>query len=157
MIKKSSLFLILVLLIGCKSKQISNEAPEKPAFTPLNLNQVNSSLKKRTYELGKRVLMTCNTSTFKPFTSDEATSEVIQKINKDRISETCQNIIRSFGKFNDIKLIEVYRVETEQLTVFRYKCDYEKKYRLKELRITINDAKQITALTTIDWNDTFSY
>lgn len=157
MIKKIFLFLIFIFLIGCKSKSALTHSENKLTYTPITLNQANSTLKKRAYELGKRVLMTCNTSTFKPFTSEEATTEVIQKVNKDRISETCQNIIKSFGKFNDIKLIEVYRIETEQLTVFRYKCDYEKKYRIKELRITMNDAKQITALTTIDWNDTFSY
>lgn len=111
--------------------------------------------KNRTYELGKRVLLTCNTSTFKPFTNDEATLEVIKKMTRERISLTCQNILRGFGKFNDMKLVDVYRNEKENTTVFRYQCDYEKKHTIKELRVTINDENKITSIISKDWTDDF--
>ena len=76
-------------------------------------------------------------------------------MTRDRISLTCQNILRGFGQFYDMKLMEVYRIEKENVTVFRYQCDYEKKYKIKELRVTINDENKITAITTKDWSDDF--
>ena len=156
--KKIVFLFCLFLLLGCKSKKgISSPSEiEKPTVTKLSMSEVNSIQKNRAYELGKRVLMTCNTSSFKPFTSEEATPEVLKNINKDKISLTCQNIIRGFGQFKDIKLIEVFRLENEKITVFRYKCDYEKKYSIKELRVSINDENKITAITTKDWKDAYN-
>lgn len=157
--KKIALLCFLGLLIGCKSGKTSSsnsKEEKKPEFVKLNINEVNSVKKNRSYELGKRVLMTCNTSTFKPFTKEEATEDVLKKINKEKISMTCQNILRVFGEFKDIKLIEVLRNEENETTVFRYKCDYEKKYKIKELQVSINDDNKITAITTKDWNDTYN-
>jgi len=154
--KKSILICCLLFLASCQTKKTGiTKAPEKASVVKLEKSEINSLQKSRTYELGKRVLMTCNTSTFKPFTTEEATPEVIQKMTRDRISMTCQNILRGFGQFNDMKMIEVYRIEKENLTVFRYQCDYEKKYKIKELRVTINDENKITAITTKDWSDDF--
>jgi hypothetical protein len=156
--KKVALFCFLLVLIGCKSGKTGTSSPkveEKPEFVKLNISEVNSVKKNRAYELGKRVLMTCNTSTFKPFTKEEATEEVLKKINKEKISMTCQNILRVFGQFNDMKLIEVLRIEKSETTVFRYKCDYEKKYKTKELQVSIDDNNRITAITTKDWKDAY--
>lgn len=152
------LFCFSIFLLSCKSKRVisSPSETEKPTVMKLSIKEVNSIQKNRAYELGKRVLMTCNTSSFKPFTSEEATPEVLKNINKDKISLTCQNIIRGFGQFKDIKLIEVYRLEDEKITVFRFKCDYEKKYSIKELRVTLNDENKITAITTKDWKDAYN-
>ena len=154
--KKLALIGLLVFIVGCQSKKkVTEVTPKKPSVEKLALAEVSTLQKNRSYELGKRVLQTCNTSKFKPFTTEEATPEVIQKMTRDRISMTCQNILRGFGQFNDMKLIEVYRIEKENLTVFRYQCDYEKKYKIKELRVTINDKNKITAITTKDWSDDF--
>lgn len=156
--KKLALLCCLVLLIGCKSGKTSSTSTKiekKPAFVKLPLNEVSSIKKNRSYELGKRVLMTCNTSVFKPFTQEEATEEVLKNVNKEKISMTCQNILRVFGQFNDIKLIEVLRIEDQKITLFRYKCDYEKKYKIKELQVSINDENKITAITTKDWKDAY--
>ena len=154
--KKLALIGLLVFIVGCQSKKkVTEVTPKKPSVEKLALAEVSTLQKNRSYELGKRVLQTCNTSKFKPFTTEEATPEVIQKMTRDRISMTCQNILRGFGQFNDMKLIEVYRIEKENLTVFRYQCDYEKKYKIKELRVTINDENKITAITTKDWSDDF--
>lgn len=154
--KKLALIGLLLFIVGCQSKKkVTEVTPKKPSVEKLALAEVSTLQKNRSYELGKRVLQTCNTSKFKPFTTEEATPEVIQKMTRDRISLTCQNILRGFGQFNDMKLIEVYRIEKENLTVFRYQCDYEKKYKIKELRVTINDENKITAITTKDWSDDF--
>ena len=86
--KKIVFFFCLFLLLGCKSKK-GNSSPsetEKPTVMKLSMSEVNPIQKNRAYELGKRVLMTCNTSSFKPFTSEEATPEVLKNINKDKIS-----------------------------------------------------------------------
>jgi hypothetical protein len=154
--KKLALIGLLLFIVGCQSKKkVTEVTPKKPSVEKLALAEVSTLQKNRSYELGKRVLQTCNTSKFKPFTTEEATPEVIQKMTRDRISLTCQNILRGFGQFNDMKLIEVYRIEKENLTVFRYQCDYEKKYKIKELRVTINEENKITAITTKDWSDDF--
>lgn len=153
--KKVVLFGCLLVLIGCKSTSTS-KADKKPEFVKLNLSEVSSVKKNRAYELGKRVLNTCNTSSFKPFTTEEATDEVLRKINKEKISTTCNNILQVFGQFKDIKLVEVIRYDDDKITLFRYKCDYEKKYKIKELRVSINDENKITAITTKDWNDTYN-
>lgn len=154
--KKVALIGLLLFIIGCQSKKkVTEVTPKKPNVEKLALAEVSTLQKNRSYELGKRVLQTCNTSKFKPFTTEEATPEIIQKMTRDRISLTCQNILRGFGQFNDMKLMEVYRNEKENVTVFRYQCDYEKKYKIKELRVTINDENKITAITTKDWSDDF--
>lgn len=155
--KKIVLLLVISVLIGCKAKKTTTKIsePKKASISKLSTEDINSLQKSRSYELGKRVLMTCNTSTFKPFTTDEATDEVIQNINKDKISLTCQNILRKFGQFQDIKLKEVLRLEKEELTLFRYQCIYEKKYSIKELRVSVNDDNKITSITTKDWKDAY--
>jgi hypothetical protein len=154
--RKVAIICVLIFIIGCQSKKKATETiVKKPSVEKLALTEVSSLQKNRTYELGKRVLLTCNTSTFKPFTTEEATQEVIKKMTRERISLTCQNILRGFGQFNDMKLIEVYRIDKEKATVFRYQCDYEKKHTIKELRVTINDANKITSITTKDWTNEF--
>lgn len=154
--KKIVFLLLISVFIGCKARKTNASSTEsKTSVTKLALTEVSSIQKNRSYELGKRVLMTCNTSTFKPFTSEEATAEVIQKINKDKISITCQNILRKFGQFQDIKLKEVFRLEEEGITVFRYQCVYEKKYSIKELRVAVNAENKVTSITTKDWKDEF--
>ena len=146
----------LLLLASCQTKRTGGiKEPEKPSVVKLEKSEINSLQKSRTYELGKRVLMTCNTSTFKPFTTEEATPDVIKKMTRERISLTCQNILRGFGQFKDMKLVEVYRSEKEDTTIFRYQCDYEKKHTIKELRVTINDENKITSIISKDWSDDF--
>jgi hypothetical protein len=158
MIKRLLFFSFCVVLIGCKSKTSTPKKPSeeiKPEYIQLAIADVGSLQKNRAYELGKRVLMTCNTSKFKPFTKEEATPEVLNNITIEKLSKTCQNVIRGFDKFNDIKLIEVLRFEEEKITLFRYKCDYEKKYYTKELRVSVNDENKITSIKTEDWKDSF--
>ncbi|MFN3756121.1 MAG: hypothetical protein ACK4RM_04135 [Flavobacterium sp.] len=158
--KKGLLFLMLIALAGCSttkktttSKDIEEVISKKTVA--VSLSQVNTTQKNRAYELGKRILLTCNTSQFKPFTTAEATPEVIQKINRDKISMTCHQIQRGFGTFNDMTLQQVWRDEKNDLTIYRFVCDYEKKYRTKEMRVIMNDNNQVTAIATQDWKEGF--
>ncbi len=156
--KKLLVFALFIIIWGCKTKSgtnIKEVEVVKPEFIKVELATINSLKKNRAYDLGKRVLMTCNTSKFKPFTKEEATEDVLKNITIEKLSKTCQNVIRGFGKFNDIELIEALRFEDEKITLFRYKCNYEKKYYTKELRVAINDDNKITSIKTKDWKDEF--
>lgn len=156
-----SLFL-LILIVGCKSKQnpvvntnsnkeetaseIKKEA--KARFVKMAFNEVNVATKNRAYNLGKRLLETCNTSKFKPFTTEEATDKVIQNATVERISKTCQKILIRNGKFIDLELIDITQdTETDDL-LFKFKIDYEKKYFERELTVTINSDGKVSAMAT---------
>ncbi len=156
--RKIILICLIVVISSCKSTKgvMTKKTTDKPNYEVLAVSEVSTIQKNRTYELGKRVLMTCNTSAFKPFSSQEATNEVITNITKEKISLTCHNVLRGFGQFNDMKLVEVIRDNTNSITIFRYQCDYEKKYRIKELRVSINDDNKITAINSKDWKDAFN-
>ena len=110
--KKIILLCLVVLISSCKSTKgvVTTKPTDKPNYEVLALSEVSTLQKNRTYELGKRVLMTCNTSAFKPFTSQEATNEVITNINKEidknsnslklsqKIEYTKNNAVREFEK-----------------------------------------------------------
>lgn len=153
--KKISSLLLLALIISCKSKQPStseinkNETVEvKSRFEKINLKEVNNQKLTRAYNLGKRLLETCNTSRFKVFSKEEATDKVIQNATVEKITKTCQKILMRNGKFIDLNLIEVTQDnETEDL-FFRYKIEYEKKYFERELYITINSEGKVSEMKT---------
>ncbi|GAA4060055.1 hypothetical protein GCM10022389_00360 [Flavobacterium cheonanense] len=153
--KKISSLLLLALIISCKSKQPStseinkNETIEvKSRFEKINLKDVNNQKLTRAYNLGKRLLETCNTSRFKVFSKEEATDKVIQNATVEKITKTCQKILMRNGKFIDLNLIEVTQDnETEDL-FFRYKIEYEKKYFERELYITINSEGKVSEMKT---------
>ena len=153
--KKLVYILLLILLASCKSKQPSiaevkkNESVEVTTrFEKINLKEVNNQKLTRAYNLGKRLLETCNTSRFKVFSKEEATDKVIQNATVEKISKTCQKILMRNGKFIDLNLIDVTQDnETEDL-FFRYKIEYEKKYFERELYITINSEGKVSEMKT---------
>lgn len=160
--KKGFLFLMLLGFISCESTKKTTTSTKREVTevhskktVAVALSQINTTQKNRAYELGKRVLLTCNTSQFKPFTAAEATPEVLQKINREKISMTCHQVQRGFGTFNDMTLQQVWRDEKKDLTIYRFVCDYEKKYRIKEMRVIMNDKNQVTAISTQDWKEEF--
>lgn len=156
--KKIVIVLSLLVLIGCKAKKI-NQVPEveEIKIVKLALTTVNSNQKDKAYDLGKRILMTCNTSKFKPFTTIEATQSVINNITIEKLSKTCAKYRQWYGSFIDLNLIEVYQNSTDQSTVFRFKALYTKTIANKELRVFMNDGNQLTAIKTLDWIDSFTY
>lgn len=149
--KKITLIVSLLLIIGCKSKVVV-KAPE---IIKVSLSEIDDTSKNKAYELGKRILTTCNTSRFKPFNLNEATSSVIENMTQDRLTKTCLKFRLRYGDFKDLKLIEVFKNKEDYITIFRYKALYEKKIANKELRIFMNNQNQISSVKSLDWKDNF--
>ncbi|MFA9190745.1 hypothetical protein AAGV28_05110 [Flavobacterium sp. FZUC8N2.13] len=155
--KKLIVILSLITLVGCKSKKAHQREPKPDEVVKLAVAQINSSQKNKAYELGKRVLMTCNTSKFKPFSTSEATASVINNITIEKLSKTCSKYRMWYGTFIDLQLAEVYRNNNNQTTVYRFKALYTKKVANKELRVFVNSDNLISAIKSSDWTDTFTY
>lgn len=157
--KKLILVLSILLLIGCKSKNVvtNNEPePEVIKMVKLGLSEVNESQKNKAYELGKRVLMTCNTSRFKPFNTSEATASVIRNTTEERLTKTCTRFRQYYGSFIDLELVETYKNNFDQSVVFRYKASYTKKVANKELRVTMNADNKVSSIKSLDWVNGFN-
>ncbi|HEX9979095.1 MAG TPA: hypothetical protein VGB50_00860 [Flavobacterium sp.] len=153
------LFIILCCVLaiaGCKSKKKA-VAPKPVAtkVTKVAVERIDEAQKNKAYELGKRVLMTCNTSRFKPFTSSEATAAVIKNTTEERLTKTCHNFRLKYGSFKDIHLVEVVRNKKDKTNIYRFKANYEKKIANKELRVIMNDENQVAGIKSLDWNDNF--
>lgn len=147
----------ILLLIGCKSKKgTTAPEPEKAKIVKLALSEIDNSQKNKAYELGKRVLMTCNTSKFKPFNESEATLSVIKNTTEERLTKTCTRFRQYYGTFIDLQLIEVYKNNTDGTTVFRYKALYTKKVANKELRVLLNQENKVSSIKSLDWVDSFN-
>lgn len=134
--------LTLLLIVSCKSKRTENTA------VLIESSKVESVKKNRAFDLGTRLLESCNTSRFKPFSKEEATERVIQNATPDKISSTCQKIRQRNGKFNYIKLLDITYIKATDDYIFRYKIDYEKKYFMRELSVTIDKDNKVSAIST---------
>ncbi|RKS94023.1 hypothetical protein BC952_1884 [Flavobacterium limicola] len=155
--KKLIIVMTILLLIGCKSKKgTTAPEPEKAKIVKLALSEIDNSQKNKAYELGKRVLMTCNTSKFKPFNESEATLSVIKNTTEERLTKTCTRFRQYYGTFIDLQLIEVYKNNTDGTTVFRYKALYTKKVANKELRVLLNQENKVSSIKSLDWVDSFN-
>lgn len=155
--KRIILVFSILLLIGCKSKKVVNTPePEVVKMVKLNLSEVNQSQKSKAYELGKRVLMTCNTSRFKPFTSSEATASVIKNTTEEKLTKTCTRFRQYYGSFIDLELVETYKNNFDQSVIFRYKANYTKKVANKELRVTLNSENKVSSIKSLDWVNAFN-
>ncbi len=174
--KKIILVLTLSLFISCKSKKVvtttlpitepteettTKEAEdaleEKPAapFTKLNLSAIKSFQKQKAYDLGKRLLNTCNTSKFKPYTTSEASQSVINNITIEAISKICTRYRQYYGDFIDLQLVEIYKLTDDQTIVYRYKALYSKKVANKELRVYMDKTNRMSAIKTMDWEEQY--
>ena len=150
--KKVTLIICLLLLIGCKSKKVSRDT-EDLKITKIPTTEINSSQQSKAYDLGKRVLETCNTSKFKQFNETEVTKSVRDNTTEERLTKTCQRFRQYYGSFVDLKLDGVYK--TKQETVYRYRALYTKKVANKELRVFVNEENLIPAIKSMDWDDKF--
>jgi hypothetical protein len=168
--KKIILILCLIIFFGCKSKKIEpiesiesieivEEAdiknPKEIQIEKLALYLVDSNLKSKAYELGKRMLLTCNTSKFKPYNESEATTSVINNITETRLSKICTKYRVRYGTFKDLQLVEIFKNNTDKTTIFRYKALYTKKVANKELRVFMNDENKVSSIKTMDWLDLY--
>lgn len=152
--KKLTLVLCLFLLIGCKSKSVLVPAAVVD-YTKVPLSEVDASQKQKAYDLGKRVLMICNTSKFIPFNDSEATASVIQNTTLEKHSKVCLKFLARYGKFVDLKLMEAYKTSSGNEILFRYKALYEHSNANKELRVTLNAENKVSSLKTTNWTDSF--
>jgi len=150
--KKAGLIICLLLLIGCKSKNVSRDT-EDIKIMKVSAAEVNSNQQKKAYDLGKRVLETCNTSKFKPFNQTEVTKSVMDNTTEERLTKTCQRFRQYYGSFVDLKLDGVYK--TRQETIYRYHAVYTKKVANKELRVFVNEENLISAIKSMDWDEKF--
>ncbi|HEY1197038.1 hypothetical protein [Flavobacterium sp.] len=150
--KKAGLIICLLLLIGCKSKIVSRDT-EDLKIKKVSGAEINSSQQQKAYDLGKRVLLTCNTSKFKPFNETEVTKSVMENTTEERLTKTCQRFRQYYGSFIDLKLDGVYKTKHE--VIYRYHALYTKKVANKELRIFVNDENLISAIKSMDWDEKF--
>jgi hypothetical protein len=172
--KKIILILFITAFFGCKSKKVDTNptavAMEKTVNKPVEktirktiektvelkivklvLSEVDSNQKDKAYELGKRILLTCNTSRFKAFNESEATQSVINNITLEKLSQTCLKYRQWYGTFKDLQLVEIFKNNTDKTTIFRYKALYSKKVANKELRVYMNEENKVSAIKTLDW------
>lgn len=152
--KNKILILCLLLLIGCKSKPVYVK-PVVIEYAKVSLSEVEANQKKKAYDLGKRVLMICNTSKFIPFNESEATPSVIHNTTLEKHSKVCLKFRSRYGNFVDLKLIEVYKISPANETLFRYKALYEHSNANKELRVTLNAENKVSSIKTLEWADQF--
>lgn len=155
---KKSLIVIccLLALAGCKSKKdVVTTKPKEPKVTKVVPEKVDQAQKDKAYELGRRVLMACNTSKFKPFTIEEATPAVIKNATPERLTKTCHNFQLKYGDFKGVTFIEVVRDKKTKTNIYRFKANYEKKIANKELRVSMNEDNQVSAIKSLDWVDKY--
>ena len=152
--KKIIIILSIIMLVGCKSKTVVTVPVPEEAIVKLSFSEVSESQKDKAYSLGKRVLMTCNTSKFKPFNESEATASVIKNTTEERLTKTCTKFRQYYGTFKDLQLVEIYKNKSDQTTIFRYKALYTKKVANKELRVSINQENKVSSIKSLDWVDT---
>lgn len=143
------LFAIITLLISCKSKKKTDEAfKEEMKIVLVKPNEVENIKINRAYDLGKRLLETCNTSTFKVFSKDEATEKVIANATPEKIATTCKKINLRNGKFLSLDLIDIKFNPISEEYYFRYNIQFEKKLFKRELFVTINKENKVAAIST---------
>ncbi|KAF2337152.1 hypothetical protein [Flavobacterium daemonense] len=150
--KKAGLIICLLLLIGCKSKTVSRDTDDLK-IKKVAVSEINSNQQKKAYELGKRVLETCNTSKFKPFNETEVTKSVMENTTEERLTKTCTRFRQYYGSFIDLKLDGVYK--TKQEVIYRYHALYSKKVANKELRVFVDENNLVSAIKSMDWDETF--
>ncbi|WP_293873390.1 hypothetical protein [Flavobacterium sp.] len=143
--RKIIFFLCLGLIFSCKSKKAV--AVEKTTVF-VKLEDLNLTKKNRAYDLGKRLLESCNTSRFKAFSASEATDKVRQNATPEKIAIICKKINQRNGRFLGLNLIDVTYSKSKKDYIFHYTIDYEKKLFKRELRVTINSDNKVSAIAT---------
>jgi hypothetical protein len=144
----------LFLLLGCKTKMVNGKSMGKSVETT-EMSPEEGAQKNKAYELGKRILITCNNVKFKPFTQSEATEKVIAKSTPENIKKICVKYNLKYGLFKDLEFIEMIPNKTDNTNVFRFKALFEYAKANKELRVTMNSENKASAISTKDWKDEF--
>ena len=153
------LFGLILFLASCKSKKAVSDVKDdttketieettKETVSVIKPTEVDKIKSDRAYDLGKRLLETCNTSKFKAFTKNEATDKVIANATAEKISNTCKKINQRNGKFLGLKLLDIKHDKILDEYTFRYDINYEKKLYKRELYVVVNAQNKVSAINT---------
>ncbi|HLA56491.1 MAG TPA: hypothetical protein VK623_10345 [Flavobacterium sp.] len=153
--RKLIILFSLLAVVGCKSKKPTTAKPAEGKITKVMPEKVNQEQKDKAYQLGTRVLMACNTSRFKPFSPTEATPDVIKNATEEKLTKICHNFQLKYGDFKGVTFMEVVHDRKNKTNIYRFKANYEKKIANKELRVTMNEKDQATAIKSLDWVDKY--
>ena len=137
-----------MVLVSCKSKKPATSTVIEKNISLVKPEDVDVVKKDRAYDIGTRLLESCNTSRFKAFSTSEATDKVRQNATREKISAICKKINQRNGRFNGLNLIDVTRNKKTDELVFRYNINYEKKLYKRELKVTVNAENQVSAIAT---------
>ncbi|OOG74170.1 hypothetical protein [Flavobacterium sp. A45] len=152
--KKVILVCCLLSIIGCKTKTVNGKVIGK-SVEASEISAVDEVQKNKAYELGKRILLTCNTSKFTPFTKSEATDKVIANSTVKKVKEIGAKYSLKYGAFKDLEFVEMIPNKTDNTNIYRFKALFDYAKANKELRVTMNSENKASAITTKDWKDEF--
>lgn len=144
----------LLTLFSCATKKIDGKVIGQSVSVE-EMSVDIAAQKEKAYELGKRVLLTCNTSKFSPFTKSEATDKVIANSTEKKIKEIGIKYSLKYGEFKDIEFIEMIPNKTDNTNIYRFKAIFQYNKANKELRVTMNKDNKVSAITTKDWKDEY--
>jgi transposase len=151
--KKIFFISLLLVIASCKTKKtISDKTDNSTTVTIVAAADVDAFKKNRAFDLGNRLLETCNTSKFKVFTPNEATIKVINNATVEKIAATCKKINLRNGKYLGMQLIDITYYPKSNEHVFRYMISYEKKLYKRELFVTLNEDSKVSAISTKEIN-----
>ena len=166
------LYLVLVLILfSCRSKQnvrsIEKNIPEVvnenkktntdlvtdnelkiERFVVLKPLDLKSNQLKIAETLGGRLLGMCNNFKFKKFNSQEATQKVINNIDLEKMTKTCQKIFFRNGKYINLELIEIRQDNLTGEIGFRFNIVYEKNFFKRELKLILNQENKLSFIAT---------
>lgn len=148
--RKIIILCCIALVISCKSKK---HVVVNRSLVLIKPESVEPAKQMRAYDLGKRLLESCNTSRFKAFSASEATEKVRQNATKDKISTICKKINQRNGRFLGLTLLNVVHNKTKDEFIFRYSINYEKKLFKRELYVTIGADNRVSAIATKEVKD----
>lgn len=152
--KKVFLIICIILFYSCKTRNVNGKLIGR-SVSVTEMNAEETTQKNKAYELGKRILLTCNTSNFKPFTKSEATDKLIANSSVKKVKEIGAKYSLKYGAFKDLEFVEMVPNKTDNTSVFRFKALFDYAKANKELRVTMNSENKASAITTKDWEDEF--
>ncbi len=160
-------------MFSCKSKTINTQRSKNKEATKIQKEKIDSDAETKDIEeekferfvilkpidlkanqlkiaenLGTRLLGMCNNGKFKKFNNNEATEKVINNIDLEKMTKTCQKIFFRNGKFIDLELIEIRQDNETGELGFRFNIVYEKNFFKRELKLILNSDNKLSYIAT---------
>lgn len=142
------------MIFGCKTKTVNGKVIGK-SVDAAELTPVDEAQKNKAYELGKRILMTCNTSNFKGFTTEEATKTLIANSTEKKVKEIGAKYSLKYGAFKGLEFVEMIPNKTDATTIYRFKAHFNYAKANKEMQVTMNSENKASKIITKDWKDEY--